>query len=181
MRKAEQNSALFDLIRKLMKIVYGKNLTEQENLAVKNISYNCDILFDTARLLYYRNIDTPDKAKRFLNPGKKYFHDPFLLSGMSEAVKKISFAKAHAQKVLIFGDYDADGVCATSVLYYCLRDYGIDPMITVPEREEGYGLSRSGTCNFVPCAPGCWTGVQCFDYTDRRWCCGLYNATSGKG
>lgn len=141
MRKAEQNSALFDLIRKLMKIVYGKNLTEQENLAVKNISYNCDILFDTARLLYYRNIDTPDKAKRFLNPGKTYFHDPFLLSGMSEAVKKISFAKAHGQKVLIFGDYDADGVCATSVLYYCLRDYGIDPMITVPEREEGYGLN----------------------------------------
>lgn len=124
-----------------MIIEYGKTLNDEQTKVVKNISESCNILFDTARLLFYRNIDTVQKAERFLNPGKKRFYDAFLLGGVKQAVERIEFAKLHNQKVLVFGDYDADGICATATLYYCLKEYGVNAMISVPEREDGYGLN----------------------------------------
>ena len=99
-----------------MKILYGKTLTAEENKVVSNISAECGILFDTARLLFYRGIDTPTKAKSFLNPGKKGFLDPYLLNGVNDAVKRLIRARDNGEKVLIFGDYDADGICATTIL-----------------------------------------------------------------
>lgn len=124
-----------------MKVIYGKPLTIGETQIVKNISLECGIMFDTARLLFYRNIDSVEKAKRFLNPGKHAFHDPYLLSDMENAVKRIRLAKELNQKVLIFGDYDADGVCATTILYFCLKQFGINARTVIPEREEGYGIN----------------------------------------
>lgn len=124
-----------------MKIVYGKNLTNSEHEKACRIANECDILFDTARLLLYRDIDTVEQTKAFLSPGKKGFNDPFDLLGMVDAIKRIRRAKDNTENVLIFGDYDADGVCATSTLYYCLKDFGIDARVYVPEREEGYGLN----------------------------------------
>lgn len=124
-----------------MKIIYGKNLNEAELKQVGRIASECGVLLDTARLLLYRGADTVEKAKRFLTPGKHGFIDPFLLSGVSEAVKRIEKARENGENVLVFGDYDADGVCATTVLYYCLKKFGIDPKIVVPEREDGYGVN----------------------------------------
>ena len=99
-----------------MKIVYGKNLCDADNKSVSKIACECGIMFDTARLLLYRGIDTVEKAKRFLNPGKHGFFNPFMLKDMAKAVERISTAKERGESVLVFGDYDADGVCATSVL-----------------------------------------------------------------
>ena len=124
-----------------MKIVYGKTLTAEETRVVNNIASECGILFDTARLLFCRNIDTVQKAKAFLNPGKHAFNDPFLLDGMADAVNRIKKAKDLGESVLIFGDYDADGVCATTVLYYALKNFGITARKFVPEREDNYGLN----------------------------------------
>lgn len=124
-----------------MKIIYGKALTSEQNLIVAKMANECGILFDTARLLFYRGIDTTQKAKAFLNPGKHGFIDPFKLNGMKAAVERIDLAKQNGQSVLIFGDYDADGVCATTVLYFCLKEYGINARYIVPEREEGYGIN----------------------------------------
>lgn len=124
-----------------MKIIYEKTLNEKENQIVKNISLECGILKDTARLLFYRGIDTVEKANRFLNPGKYAFNDPYLLSDMDNAVRRIIKAKENEENVLIFGDYDADGVCATSILYFCLKEFGITARTIVPERDQGYGLN----------------------------------------
>ncbi len=124
-----------------MKIIYGKNLTREQNAIVSEISNECGIAFETARLLFYRNIDTIEKVKKFLDAGKDQFYNPYLLSGMTDAVKRITIAKEKGESVLVYGDYDADGVCATSVLYYCLKDFGINARFVVPEREEGYGLN----------------------------------------
>ncbi|MBE5734193.1 MAG: single-stranded-DNA-specific exonuclease RecJ [Clostridiales bacterium] len=124
-----------------MKIVYGKNLTKEEIDKISSIASECGILFDTARLLFCRGVDTSDKVKTFLNPGKKWFYNPLLLDGVCDAVNRIKLAKERREKVLIFGDYDADGVSATSVLYYCLKDFGIEASTYIPERDEGYGLS----------------------------------------
>ena len=124
-----------------MKIVYGKQLNTEEFALCQQIAVSCGILPDTARLLLYRNVDTVEKAKAFLSPGKKGFHNPFLLSGMLQAVERINKAKAQNQTVLVFGDYDADGICATTVLYYALTDFGVNVVTAIPEREEGYGLN----------------------------------------
>lgn len=124
-----------------MKIIYEKTLNEQENQIVNQISLQCGILRDTARLLFYRGVDTVEKAKRFLNPGSHAFNDPYLLKDMTNAVKRIIKAKENSESVLIFGDYDADGVCATTILYYCLKEFGIIARTVIPERKEGYGLN----------------------------------------
>lgn len=124
-----------------MKIIYGKELTAEEKKVVTDISLKNGIMYDTARLLYYRGVDTPQKANLFLNAGKGGFHDPFLMGGMKDAVNRIVKARENGENVLIFGDYDADGICATTVLYYCLKQFGITARTVVPEREDGYGLN----------------------------------------
>ncbi len=124
-----------------MKVIYGKSLSAEEASVVQNISVECGILFDTARLLFYRNIDTVEKAKKFLSPSEKDLYDPFGLSGMREATERIILAKSRGENVLVFGDYDADGVCASTVLFKCLKEFGIIPKVVVPEREDGYGLN----------------------------------------
>ncbi len=125
-----------------MKIVYGEKLNSEKEQLISNIALGCNITFDTARLLFYRKQDTVEKVKRFLSPSKKGLHNPQMLNGISSAVDRIKSAKLLSQKILIFGDYDADGVCATTVLYNCLKDYGISSItMYIPERIEGYGLN----------------------------------------
>ncbi len=139
---------LIDLIGKTnkkdfsMKIVYGKELSFEQESIVKDIAIECGVLYDTARLLFYRNQDSVEKAKRFLSSGVKGLNNPMLLSGMKKAVERILQARENGENVLIFGDYDADGVCASSVLYYSLIEYGVKNLrVFVPEREQGYGLN----------------------------------------
>lgn len=125
-----------------MEIVYGKQLNSEQMIMVNQIAFACGISFDTARLLFYRNVDTVEKAKRFLSPSKENFHSASLLKNIDQAVQRINIAKINNENILVFGDYDADGVCASTVLYKSLRDYGITNLnVYVPEREEGYGLN----------------------------------------
>ena len=124
-----------------MKVVYSPNPRPEENRIINEISRECGILYDTARLLYARNVDSVEKAKCFLNPLVPNFSDPFLLGGMSDAVKRIKQAKENGERVLIFGDYDADGISAVTTLYFCLKNFGITADVAVPERTDGYGLN----------------------------------------
>ena len=124
-----------------MKIVYGKTLSHNEISIVEEVSKKCGILFETAKLLFYRGIKTIKDAKEFLSHGKNVVYNPFLLSNMKEAQQRIILAKENAEKVLIFGDYDADGICATTVLFNCLKEFGINALVEIPERDDGYGLS----------------------------------------
>lgn len=126
-----------------MKVVYNKPLTAEQISVAKDISKHCGISLDTAKLLFYRNIDSVEKAEKYLNAGEKYFYNPLDLDGMREAIERIAVAKEREEKILIFGDYDADGVSASTVLYRSLKEYGITPFVVVPEREEGYGLNVS--------------------------------------
>ncbi len=124
-----------------MRVEYYKRLTDEQAEKVRKISESCDILFDTAKLLFYRGIDSVEKAKAFLSPGLKGFNDPFKLKGVTDAVKRIVEAVELGQTILVFGDYDADGVCATTVLSRALKDFGASVLTSIPEREDGYGLN----------------------------------------
>ena len=96
-------------------------------------------------LLRLRGIDTEEAADRFLSPSLKDLHDPFLLPGVRETVTLLRDAIARKDPVLIWGDYDADGVCAASILLETLREEGAAADYRLPSRHtEGYGLNESG-------------------------------------
>ena len=124
-----------------MRVIYSKVPEMAEEQKIKEISFKCGILYDTARLLFCRNIDTPEKVKEFLYPSKEQFLSPFKFKEMPLLTERIAKAKQNGENVLVFGDYDADGICATCVLYYCLKEFGITAQTFIPEREEGYGLN----------------------------------------
>jgi len=92
------------------------------------------------RILYARGIDDAQKIRRFMQPSKKNFLDPFLMKGMKEAAELITLARDEGRTVAVFGDYDADGICASAIMYHALREFGIDAHIYVPERADGYGF-----------------------------------------
>lgn len=100
------------------------------------------ILPQTAKLLFSRGYRTEDDIKRFLTPGKHNFNDPFLLKGMKETVTRLACAKENGETVLIYGDYDADGISASAIMYRALTEYGINAINAVPERADGYGLNE---------------------------------------
>ncbi|PLS01269.1 single-stranded-DNA-specific exonuclease RecJ [Neobacillus cucumis] len=92
-----------------------------------------------ASLLVNRGLNTVDSARYFLF-GKDEFHDPYLLKGMETAVNRIREAIDKQEPILIFGDYDADGVSSTTVLMITLRDLGANVQFYIPNRfSEGYG------------------------------------------
>ena len=136
-----------------MHIQYSENLTENQLKLIEEISLNCGILKDTARLLLYRGIDSIESAKNYLNPTKSNFNNPFLLKDMQSAVQRIKIARQENQNVLVFGDYDADGICATTILTKALKEYGANVYSIIPEREDGYGLNLDLIKDFVSRTP----------------------------
>ena len=93
-------------------------------------------------LLYARGIRTGEEANLFLNPSLAGLHDPFLLPGMQKAVDLLKDAIATRKTVMVYGDYDADGVCASSILLETLHEEGASLAYRIPSRHtEGYGLN----------------------------------------
>jgi len=66
--------------------------------------------------------------------------DPFSIPGMEEVVSRVLSAVSAGSRVAVFGDYDCDGICGTAVLVEALRTFGIEPLVRLPRREEGYGI-----------------------------------------
>lgn len=93
-------------------------------------------------LLRCRGVDTPEKAERFLHPEVGQLHDPLLMQDMDKAVRLIREAVDGGEGIIVYGDYDVDGVCATSIMLETLREMGASPDFRIPSRHhEGYGLN----------------------------------------
>ena len=97
----------------------------------------------TAALLQQREVRTAEEAERFLRPSLRHLFDPFLISDMAVAVERITLARARQEKVLVFGDYDVDGISAAAILLRGLRRFGIETVdADMPDRlNEGFGLA----------------------------------------
>ncbi|RKJ60923.1 hypothetical protein D7X33_27280, partial [Butyricicoccus sp. 1XD8-22] len=94
-----------------------------------------------------RGITTPEAADAFLNPPG--LHDPRLLTDMDVAVEVIQAAVASGKKIVVFGDYDVDGITATCVLTDYLRSAGAACSYYIPDRlSEGYGLNCAAVDRF---------------------------------
>ena len=95
-------------------------------------------------ILVNRNITSPEKIRIFLNPTRNDFYDPFLLNDMEIAVERILKAIEQKEKVMIYGDYDADGITSITVLKKFLEERGLIVDYYIPNRlEEGYGLNKN--------------------------------------
>jgi single-stranded-DNA-specific exonuclease len=94
-----------------------------------------------ARILAARGIESPEEARAFLEPESQPYHDPFDLPGMDAFVQRIDRAVKKKEKVVVHGDYDADGVTSTAILCFALQRVGLSPKVFLPERfEGGYGV-----------------------------------------
>lgn len=94
-------------------------------------------------LLAARGIDSEETAQRFLAPSPEHLSDPTLLSGVEAAVKRIRTARERSEHVLVFGDYDVDGIAGAAIMVNALRRFGIQSCSHgMPNRlTEGYGIS----------------------------------------
>ncbi len=121
-------------------IDYKFSLDKINKQEILDLSKKTGLFFETTAILYSRGIDTVEKINYFLDPGKPHFKDPFLLKNMNVAVARIKQAKEEGETVAIYGDYDVDGISATTVLYFALQEFGIEAITVIPERADGYGL-----------------------------------------
>jgi single-stranded-DNA-specific exonuclease len=98
-----------------------------------------------AQVLVNRGIKDADSIKDFLYPSLNNIHDPFLIPDMEKAVDRLRAAIERKDKVLIHGDYDADGLTSTALLVSALNKLGLNVSYHIPNRiSEGYGLSSKG-------------------------------------
>lgn len=94
-----------------------------------------------AGILRRRNICDVEQAKAFLRPEtEQEYYDPFLMRDMERAVVRIRRAIENAEKIIVYGDYDVDGITATTLLIRALRRLGASADYYIPDRQEGYGL-----------------------------------------
>jgi single-stranded-DNA-specific exonuclease len=109
----------------------------------KSLSAAVDIPLEAAQILVNRGIDQADQVHRFLYGTMSDLHDPFLMNGMREAVLRIQKAVSQREKILIFGDYDVDGILSVVTLTKALVSLGGNVDFFIPDRlKEGYGLKE---------------------------------------
>jgi len=119
-------------------------LAPSNRSAARRLSQRLGVSLPTATLLWQRGWKHAESAERFLKPHLRRLSDPLLVKHLPEAVDRLRAAMCQGESILVFGDYDVDGVTATTLLVSILHRYGVRPAYTVPLRqEEGYGLSRA--------------------------------------
>ena len=122
-------------------------IEENNNEKIEYIKEKFELNHLTAKILSNRNIlgkemDYND-IRKFLNPTRNDFYDPFLLPDMEKAIDRIEEAITKNEKILIYGDYDADGITSTTLLTKFFKDIGINVENYIPNRlTEGYGLNN---------------------------------------
>ena len=100
---------------------------------------------NVVKILINRQIDSAELIDRFLNPKMSDLKDSFSMAGMELGIQRVTKALFENEKVMIYGDYDVDGITATALLYMVLNKLGAQVNFYLPNRlVEGYGLSTEG-------------------------------------
>ncbi|MDR0298378.1 MAG: single-stranded-DNA-specific exonuclease RecJ, partial [Streptococcaceae bacterium] len=103
-----------------------------------------------ARLLWARGLRTEEAVNGFLHPELGALHDPYLLHDMDKAVARITRAIEADETILIYGDYDADGMTSSSIMKEALESLGASPLVYLPNRfTDGYGPNLNVYKNFI--------------------------------
>ncbi len=124
------------------------NLAPPQPLLTRTLAAKLKISPLLAQCLVNRGFSEPAVLENFLTPRLKNLADPFLLPNMDTAIARLLLAHEHDEPLVIFGDYDVDGVTSTTILLEVLRALGWSAEAYLPNRmDEGYGLSRDGVEN----------------------------------
>jgi single-stranded-DNA-specific exonuclease len=115
-----------------------------------------------ANLLINRGITNPDEARHFLFGGFQDLHEPFFLKDMEKAVNRIQQAIDGQEKIMIYGDYDVDGITASAIMFLVLTRLGAQVEYYIPEREsEGYGLHHGALMDMYASGTSLVITVDC--------------------
>lgn len=118
-----------------------------------------------AKVFVSRGVSGPEGieyVKGFLDIDASRLHDPFLMDGMDRAAERVLRAAAGREKILVYGDYDVDGVASTSILFDFLKSLGADVGYFIPDRmEDGYGITMSSAAKVKELAPSVVITVDC--------------------
>ncbi|HSH94958.1 MAG TPA: DHH family phosphoesterase, partial [Roseimicrobium sp.] len=124
------------------------NISTPDPAAVALLQRSLGVSPLLSQCLVNRGLSDPAIAERFLKPRLKDLGDPFELPDMDKAVARLWMARTNGESVVIFGDYDVDGVSSTAILLEAFESLGWKCQGYLPRRlEEGYGLSRDGVEN----------------------------------
>jgi len=111
----------------------------------ERISRRAGISKLAAKVFLSRGMNECDEINDFLNPTLESFYNPFLMKDMDKAADRLIHAIEKGERIVIYGDYDVDGITSTSILYDFLRKKEAHVDYYIPDRiEEGYGISRAG-------------------------------------
>lgn len=117
---------------------------EVDDSKVKDFSNTFGVSEKIMKIIVNRGYDTQEKVSDFLWPEKVELQSPFTLSGMKDAVDIINEYVNNKKRILVFGDYDVDGISATAILVKTIRKMGCDCNYFLPNRYvDGYGLTKA--------------------------------------
>ncbi len=118
------------------------NIKEQNLDRAEQISKKYNLGKLVSKILSHKNLKD-DEIEKFLKPTREDFYDPFLMPDMNKAINRINKAIESKEKIIIYGDYDADGITSTTILKRFFKDRGADLDTYIPNRlDEGYGLNK---------------------------------------
>ena len=148
-------------------------LRNQSSQMQHHLARELDVSLITAQLLINRGLYTVEQCRAFFNCSLEQTHDPYLMRDMDKAVSRIDLAVRKREKILIYGDYDTDGITATALLIQVLNRLGGLVEYYIPHRiKEGYGLHiaalerfRAGQISLVITVD---CGVSAFN--EAAWC-----------
>ena len=115
-----------------------------------------------SQVLSNRGFQNIEEADHFLNPSLEDLHDPFIMKGMEKAVDRLARALENKEKIVIYGDYDVDGITSISLIVRYLSQLGGDVGYYIPHRMiQGYGLSKAGIDNVAGMGASLVVTVDC--------------------
>jgi single-stranded-DNA-specific exonuclease len=118
------------------------HIQPHDQAVVAGLERSAGVSSIVARLLAARGLTAPDEVRSFLSGSLSDLRDPDLLPGVAEAADRMLAAAKAGRNIVVYGDYDADGMCATAILMNCLEAIDAQATWYVPDRfEEGYGLN----------------------------------------
>lgn len=117
--------------------------------AVRELAERFGLDLLSASILARRGVLSPEDALFYLEDDTRFLRNPFLFASMEDAVDRILLAADEEEKVMVFGDRDADGVSATTLMMEALASLGIDARYRLPNEDEKYGLSRAAIDEFA--------------------------------
>ncbi len=131
------------------------NILRPDPNVVREIYYSLRCHPVTAKVLANRNLGGAEEIEHFLSPSLRRLRDPFTLADMDAAARRIAKAVWDREEILIFGDYDVDGITSTILLYEFLKQAGAVVTFYIPHRlDEGYGLKAGQVEKIIEANPG---------------------------